>query len=375
MPAKLTTEEFIRKAKKIHGKKYCYSKVKYIIYSHKIIISCQKHGYFLQTPHDHLAGYGCPVCSGRKVTTKEFIKKSRKIHGKKFDYSKTNYKGSFEKVTIICPIHGEFEQIAHKHFDSQYGCPKCGIIRQHKAGNLTAKFIKRARKIHGDKYNYDKVDYKGNQSKVTIICPDHGDFLQSAGNHLSRKSGCPLCASLNLKRRLTFTTKEFVHRAREIHGNKYNYDKVDYEHNRKNVIIICPVHGEFKQTPGKHNGRKQGCPKCNSSHGEERIRQWLNNKKLQCETQKTFSNCINPKTNHRLKYDFYLPERNILIEYNGQQHYQEVRYWKIDKLSLQCLQYRDEIKKDYAISHGYKYLVIKYDDKNIEKTLIDTLFS
>ena len=185
---KVTTEEFIKKARKVHGDKYDYSKVDYVNNNTKVTIICPTHGEFEQKPSGHLTGRGCPYCSGKKkLTTEEFIEKARKVHGDKYDYSKVNYVDSNTKVTIICPTHGEFEQIPYLHY-SGGGCPSC-------SGNkklTTEEFVERARIVHGDKYDYSKVKYVDSNTKVTIICPTHGEFEQTPFAHLLGQ-GCPVC--------------------------------------------------------------------------------------------------------------------------------------------------------------------------------------
>lgn len=127
---KLTTEEFIERARQVHGGLYNYSKVKYLSWSEKICIICPIHGEFWQTPNDHLHGYGCPICGkeksdlSRKKTIDKFIEQARKIHGNKYDYSKVKYIDIHTKVCIICPKHGEFYQNPNNHLNG-HGCPKC----------------------------------------------------------------------------------------------------------------------------------------------------------------------------------------------------------------------------------------------------------
>ena len=120
--AKLTTEEFIKKAREVHGDKYDYSKVEYVFNKTEVCIICREHDEFWQKPKNHLSGYGCPICSGRKkMRTSDFIKKARSVHGEKYDYSKVEYNGNSEKVCIICPEHGEFWQRAGEHLKGK-GC-------------------------------------------------------------------------------------------------------------------------------------------------------------------------------------------------------------------------------------------------------------
>jgi superfamily II DNA or RNA helicase len=252
MSKKLTTEEFIERAKQVHGDKYDYSKVEYKNSRTKVIIICPEHGEFLQTPGSHLKGQGCRKCSYKnyKYTTKEFIRKAKEIHGDRYDYSKVKYKNIFTKVIIICSKHGEYEQTPNSHLNGQ-GCSKC-------AGKYiptTEEFIQEARKIHGNKYNYSKVDYKYSRLKVIIICPEHGEFKQTPNHHL-RGIGCSACS-----KKKQYTSNSFIKKAKEVHGDKYNYSKIEYKNSKTKVTIICPEHGEFLQTPANHlNG--QGCLKC-----------------------------------------------------------------------------------------------------------------
>lgn len=190
---RLTPEEFIYRAREVHGDRYDYSKVNYNGTIVPVEIFCKLHGYFFQTPNCHLSGSGCPKCSGRyRMTTKEFIKRAKEIHGNNYDYSKVDYKSINDKVSITCLEHGEFFQLAYSHLHGN-GCPACAIgIRVNKLRFTTEEFIKRAKKIHSDRYDYSKVDYKNSSTKVTIICPVHGKFEQLPSSHLQGK-GCPTC--------------------------------------------------------------------------------------------------------------------------------------------------------------------------------------
>jgi ribosomal protein L36 len=257
-----TTEGFIEKAKKKHGNKYDYSKVKYNGAHKKVIIICKDHGEFKQTPGKHLSGNGCPTCSGHiKLTTEGFIEKAKKKHGNKYDYSKVKYNGAHKKVIIICKDHGEFKQTPGSHLTgkgwSKCSCPSCsGNIKL-----TTEEFIEKAQVKHGNKYDYSKVEYINNHTKVIIICIEHGEFKQTPGNHLSGK-GCFTCSNILNAKKLSSTTEEFIKKAKKVHGDTYDYSKANYINNRKKVIIICKDHGEFKQQPNNHlNGN--GCPTCN----------------------------------------------------------------------------------------------------------------
>lgn len=180
-----------------------------------------------------------------------FIQKATKKHNGFYSYDLVDYKNYRTKVTIVCPNHGPFEQTPDKHIFCGCGCPHCA-----KNVRLTKEeFVKRAIEVHGDKYCYDSVDYVSLKTKVLIICPEHGEFLQEPGSHM-RGRGCPNCS-----RNKKLTLLDFVHRANEIHDNRYNYDSVNYKNNRTNVEIVCPEHGLFLQTPVNHL-RGSGCPIC-----------------------------------------------------------------------------------------------------------------
>ena len=181
---------------------------------------------------------------------KEFIDKAKKIHGNKYDYSKVVYKNNYTKVCIICPEHGEFWQTPNNHLKG-YGCSKC-------SGNCKKNnndFITKAKNIHGDKYEYSKINYINSRTKICIICPEHGEFWQTPNSHLSG-CGCPEC-----KKNFHKTKEIFVLLSKQIHGEKYDYSKVEYINNSTKVCIICPEHGEFWQTPNSHLSGN-GCPKC-----------------------------------------------------------------------------------------------------------------
>ena len=194
-----------------------------------------------------------------KKKTEEFINEARKIHGVKYDYSKVEYIGANKKVCIICPEHGEFWQRASAHI-SGHGCSKCGSEEQAKKQTFTTEnFIEKARKIHGDKYDYSKVEYINARISVSIICPEHGEFHQIPDGHL-HGNGCPYCSNVG-----QITTETFIQKAREVHGEKYDYSKVEYVNNRTKVCIICPIHGEFWQTPSAHIHQKQGCKLCSDT--------------------------------------------------------------------------------------------------------------
>ena len=262
-----TTEEFIEQIKKVHGDKYDYSKVEYKGALKHITVICPKHGEFKILPSNFLRGSGCKHCvvEKNKKTTEQFIEEARKVHGDKYDYSKTTYINAHTKVEIICPKHGSFWQIPNDHSLYKHGCFLCSQKNNGNTRNLkTIGFIEKARKVHGDKYDYSKVEYINKKTEVCIICSEHGEFFQLPSVHL-RGNGCPKCSGLLKK-----TTKQFIEDAKKVHGDKYDYSKVKYINAKTKVCIICPTHGEFWQSPSAHL-RGNGCVKCKGYSTEQFI--------------------------------------------------------------------------------------------------------
>lgn len=290
MPKIYTTESIVErfKLKNRHG--FDYSKVDYKGMGIPVTVICPIHGDIELTPSQILRNVGCPECTNDKLTQlrtnkNDFIRDAIGVHQDKYDYSKVEYKGVTEKVCIICPKHGEFWQSPRIHLRG-CGCPICGSVKQNDATRLTKNdFVQKAREIHGCKYDYSKVNYINNLTKVCINCAEHGEFWQTPNKHLLGQ-GCPICGGTK-----RLTTEEFIRKAREIHGDKYDYSKVEYINNSTKVCIICPEHGEFLQTPHNHL-IGHDCPKCK-------------NKKISNSETKTTEKFISEAREiHGDKYDY-----------------------------------------------------------------------
>lgn len=238
---RLTTNEFIEKAKNVHGDKYDYSKVEYKNAITKVCIICPKHGEFWQTPAEHLSGYGCKYCGGtNKLTIEQFIDKARKIHGDKYDYSKVEYINNKTKVCIICPKHGEFWQAPNYHLSGQ-GCKKCSDeLNGLKKRKTKEQFIEEAQKIHGKRYDYSKVEYLGNNKKVCIICPEHGEFWQTPYLHL-KGNGCSKCSVSLLENELIefFNEKNISYTFRNRSLSWLNGLELDFYIPKYNAAVEC----------------------------------------------------------------------------------------------------------------------------------------
>lgn len=198
------------------------------------------------------------------ITTDFFIKKAIEIHGQRFDYSKTNYKNSMTPITIFCRNHGEFLQKPYVHLNSKQCCPQCNkeTVGKWNIGNA-ASFIKNSKDIHENKsYDYSLVNYVNSITKVEIVCPVHGTFLITPNSHLNGK-GCKECGKNQYSKANRLTVEEFCTKSNIIHKNKFTYENVVYVNRQTKVIITCPTHGNFEQTPGNHlSGR--GCYKCST---------------------------------------------------------------------------------------------------------------
>ena len=307
---KYTNEKFIEKASAIHHNRYDYSKTKYVNDNTKVCIICPEHGEFWQTPHVHLKGHGCAECVNKLKLDKDgFRKKSIKIHNNKYDYSKVNYINNSTKVCIICPEHGEFWQTPHSHMRGQ-GCPKCANkVKSLRLKHSINDFLEKAKSIHNDKYDYSNVNYVDSNTKVCIICPEHGEFWQLPSHHLSGH-GCPKCADQRKGLKKLSTLEQFIKKAREIHGYKYDYSKSNYVNNRTKVCIMCSEHGEFWQKPNDHISLSHGCPKCGHqmSKAEDDIIKLLHTLSVEQRNKKI----IKP-----YEIDIFIPSLKLGIEYNG----------------------------------------------------------
>ena len=218
--------------------------------------------------------------------------------------------------------------------------------------NVQKRFI-------GDKYDYSKVEYKDNHTKVCIVCPIHGEFWQTPNSHLSG-IGCKKCGINSRINKRKKSIEEFIKEAREIHGDKYDYSKVEYINNHTKVCIICPIHGEFWQIPDSHIHQKQGCPICKESRLEKKIRYLLLENNICFEQQKRF------KWLGLQSLDFYLPEYNIAIECQGIQHFEPINFFGGEKALKETIE-RDKEKKEKCKKNNIK--ILYFSDKQYNNEL------
>ena len=243
----------------------------------------------------------------------KIIEEFKKIHNDTYDYSLVDFNGVDTKVKIICNKHGIFEQTPYKHKKGQQ-CKKCAYENNGlKFRTNLNDFISKGNKIHGSKYDYTKAVYKTNKDSLIIICPKHGEFKQTPNSHL--KYGCKECGyDLNRK-----STEIFIGESKEINGDKYNYSKVDYTNSNNSICLICPEHGEFKQTPKNHLSQEQGCPKCvlKISKLERELNDFIAS--LNIKYIESDRSIIKP-----YELDIYIPSKKIAIEFDGLYWHSEI---------------------------------------------------
>lgn len=295
------------------------------------------------------------------------------------------------------------------------------------------KFLEKAKLIHGDRYDYSKVNYVKGDIKVEIVCSRHGSFYQRPHDHLKGR-GCPKCGYEDKVKRSSLRSvddfiidakalygdkydyskadyrgakekvlircndcgyefwqrpndhlsgkgcpkcgktlkkgvDDFIIDAKKIHGNKYDYSRVLYFDNKTSVEIVCPEHGVFWQRPDNHLSG-QGCPKCKQSKMENEILQTLVSNSISFETQKTFDWLVNPDTKYHLFCDFYLPEYNTVIECQGEQHFESVEHFG-GETEFWKIKKRDEQKNFLCRAHGVNVLYYVPEGKENECSFSD----
>jgi len=302
------------------------------------------------------------------LTIETFIERARSVHGDKFDYSKADYKNSKTKVIVICQEHGEFLQIPNDHLVGK-GCGNCGDKQTSLAlSSNTQDFIEKDKLIHGGLDEYDRVKYINNHTEIEIYCKKCKEYYwQLPLNRINPKlkARCNKCRSEKMSIMFRDSKEDFVKKAVGVHGTIYQYDKVEYKNSNTKVLITCLLHGDFPQTPGSHLVGN-GCPTCNHSRGEKAIRDYLTEKLINFEPQKTFKGC---SYNRLLRFDFYLLDYNLAIEFDGEQHFKPVSSWGGEK-AFALNQIKDNIKNSFCRKSEIPLLRIKYDEiDNIEELL------
>lgn len=288
----------------------------------------------------------------KRLTTEQFIENARAVHGSKYDYSKVVYKNTKTEVFIICPNHGDFLQKPRDHLKAKKGiaCQKCSYEHRAKLNSDTAKkFLQKAKIIHRDKYDYSKVVYETSKKKVLIICPVHGGFLQTPASHLQGKN-CYACGRESAAKNGTLTQMQFIKKAIEVHGNKYDYSKAEYTATKDKIEIMCPVHGSFFQEARCHIYFGHGCLACGKLKqvSEPLFREalekiFIDKFNKEYKFPNTRPNWLrNPETGYLLELDCYNEELELAFELHGTQHYEPIEFFGGEKSYIK--QYRRDLR-------------------------------
>lgn len=252
------------------------------------------------------------------------------------------------------------------------------MIKEEKREAAQKRFIEKSTALHEGKYDYSKVRYTGVSGKVCIICPEHGEFWQTAGNHchVKNREGCPKCGNRKKADYHRKSLTDFIREASRTHGSRYDYSKVEYINARTKVCIICPVHGEFWQIPDNHISKAYGCPLCHESRGERKIALALKSMNISFEREKRFTDDYGLK-GWPLPYDFWIPASGLLVELQGKQHYEPVQFGGISREKAEELflerKELDSLKRLYAKDKNIRLLEIPYTEKEPGKLLTSTL--
>lgn len=324
MSKKLTNLEFIAKAQAVHQSAYDYSETLYVGNEYPVRVICKTHGAFEQIANTHLGGHGCPACaykSGAEKRSKGWRYYVEKIGKLQPNLNLVDFENSFtlttKKVPVKCqnPEHAVFYITPHKLTRGQ-GCPSCGRERVAASRSITfPEFLARAKVVHGDRYSYRESEYKGYRTKITVVCPEHGEYTQTPEQHATQKHGCPKCAS-EANRPKRISALENLSKCKEVHGEgSYTYDLESLAlGSSTHWKIVCPTHGPFSQLGYVHL-RGSKCPSCTSSgvsEGQRSLGKFL----VECLTEEG----VTPEfrfSESRQRVDYYIPSLNLAIDYDG----------------------------------------------------------
>jgi len=302
----------------------------------------------------------------KRITTEEFKERAFLVHKGRYVYNKTDleHRDSKGKVVITCPLHGDFHQTPKNHLHGQ-GCPLCN----HRSIKYTVDEIKdKIFNKYGNKYDVSLIkEYKGNTQKLPLICKEHG-YFEATWNDLDHNHGCQICGKIRNHELLRKTKEKFVNQSIVIHGNKYDYFLSNYINAHTDILIKCKKCGLIFPMPPHEHLKGKGCPRCNESHLENEVRLYLDSHKIKhidrCDRK--YFNWLN-----RQHLDFYLPDYNIAIEYQGEQHFKIVDFFGGEN----GYKYRfmlDKRKKKLCEEHDIKIIYFtheNYDSFLNEKTI------
>lgn len=376
---KIPLEEIQKQIAKLNHTEYTYDYSTYNGKDKKMKMFCHhkdkdgnEHGEFCQSPYNHLKGHGCPLCAieknnqNKRLGREKINKRLYDISGGLYRLSNDNpdYKNNLQKLKFVCKKHGTFYARSINLLKGEQ-CPYCRRENLSKKMSMGIEcFSQKLQKIHGNNIEICKDSvYVNNATKIKLICHkkdengvEHGEFWQLPTTSLNGCE-CLKCKKEKLSKVHLIDSKEIEKRFKKLNGNTYVYDFTTYKDTHTKMRMICPEHGEFWQTPHLHLSG-QGCPYCQESKMERQIQSFLKNVNISFSRQKTFEWL---KYKKHLFLDFYLPDYNIAIECQGEQHFNVVEHFKE---SFEICQIRDKIKKNLCKENNIKlfyYSNLKYD--------------
>lgn len=361
-------ERFLKKAKAMYPD-YDFSRVEYKGRETQVVVVCPLHGEFRIRPRTLLKGekgkkpHGCWKCNGmvppyeQKFGLEEFKRRMHELYGDKYTFMWSDFKDKNSQIRFTCKQHGEQHRSARVLLEGK-GCEYCN-------GKLyPPDWIKNARAVHGDKYEYDEsrppllvTDY------IRYRCPVHGWQETRYECHVTQGCGCALCAGILNNLSAEERKQKWIEQCKKRFPDKYSYRDVVYVNNDTPVKIYCKEHHLlFETSPDTHRRGAGGCPLCTKSVGEVEIYKWLHEHDVRFETQYKLPNENMFCKRQYLLADFYLPGINMIIEMNGQQHYQYVKHFHTKDWTFEDQQIRDDTLRAYCRDHGVNLLEIKYDE-------------
>lgn len=360
-------ERFLKKARAMYPD-YDFSRVEYKDRETHIVVVCPLHGEFKIRPRTLLIGekgqkpHGCWKCNNlippyeNKLTLDTFKNRMHELYGDKYTFVWSDYKNKQSMIRFTCKEHGEQRRSVTGLLDGK-GCAYCN------GKFYPPDWIKNARAVHGEKYEYDESrpprlasDY------IRYKCPVHGWQETRYDCHVKQGCGCALCVGVVNKLSADERKLMWIENCKKRYPGKYSYRAVVYVNNDTPVKIYCKEHHlTFETTPDTHLRGAGGCPLCTKSVGEVEIYKWLSEHDVPFETQKKLPNENMFCKRHYLVADFYMPDINLIIEMNGEQHYQYVEHFHTKDWTLEDQQIRDDTLRAYCKTHKKSLLEIKYD--------------
>lgn len=370
---------FLDRLQEKYGNRYDTSLVEYKDRETPVTLICKEHGAFMVSPKTLLSGqsgrnpHGCPICDNvrqcpKPINTLSFFSEVGKIYGEKLVFHRVEIKSREDCVVATCSKHGERRHTV-RYWLSGKGCEYCNGVPYMK------DWVKDAQAIHGDKYKYIGKEPQNTMDYIHYICPKHGEIKQKYTVHISLKCGCPYCANYS-RFPLEYRKERFLEKARNKYGNRFTYNMDEYVNNDTPMSITCNIHHHtFKATPDTHIRKSGSCPMCAMSSGELEIYTWLKRHNIDFTHLYKIGNENKNLDLSYLEVDFYLPSKKVFIEFNGEQHYKDVLFFrKVKKHSLEKQQLRDQTLREYCTKYNIRLIEIRYDQqKEIDKILTEIL--